>query len=74
MDLLLTALQFAAVFLIACFAVGWLFAAVDPKSQLPQSLVFFVILAFALFTAYAVVIERPVSECVEYTAQGSGRC
>ncbi len=75
MSILFTLFQLAVVFVLSFAAGVWLVAQILPDGQGPPGwLVLSVLVALSALTAYPVVVQGPVSDCVEYTPQGSGRC
>lgn len=69
-------LQFAIVFGVTFWALGWFAERALRRDQTRvAAAVYVLVLAVAVFTAYAVVIDPPLeSDCIEASPQGTGRC
>ncbi len=75
MRLLYEIVSLAIVFVMTFGAGVWLVAQIFPDRRGPPGwLVISMLFALSSFTAYAVVIQQPHSDCTENTPQGSGTC
>lgn len=69
------AAAFVIVFALAFAALLGVGAMIIPnRSGPPGWFLLAILISLSSLTAWAVVIERPTSDCVEYAPQGSGRC